>query len=72
MVPCDVKPSVVRMSNCCWWEDAGLSGHGLGDGSDSSRDLVPFMNQTFVYWSNGSRMVFHGSVSEAREFFGFP
>jgi hypothetical protein len=59
------KPSsvfIVRVSNCIWWETWWTmqgrpdiaNQHGIGNGSDVSRDLIAFENLTFVYWSNGS------------------
>lgn len=53
---------IVKVSNCMWWEDYWLmkgrpdiaAQHGIGNGTDSSRDLIPFQNMTFIYWSNGS------------------
>jgi hypothetical protein len=55
-------PHIVKVSNCIWWEDYWTmmdrpdiaATHGLGNGTDQSRDLIPFSNITFLTWSNGT------------------
>ncbi len=55
---------VVRVTNLIRWEDAGLPGHGIGNGTPVSQDVIVYMNQSFVYWSDGSMTVYPGSVEE--------
>lgn len=65
--------SIVRISNLIAWEEIYKDGtHGIGDGTEESRDFIPYMNQSFVTWSNGSKTVFPGTVQEARDYYQFP
>jgi hypothetical protein len=72
------KAHIIRMTNAIWWEDWWIlqghpdyaESHGLGDTYHS--DIIPFMNMTFVHWSNGSMTIYPGTVPEAQEFYEYP
>jgi hypothetical protein len=69
---------IIRLTNAIWWEDWWIlqghldyaESHGLGGTYHS--DIIPFMNMTFVHWSNGSMTIYPGTVPEAMEFYHYP
>lgn len=52
------EPHIIRVTNVIAWEQVFKDGsHGLGKGTPYDFDLIPYQNQTFVYWSNGSMTI---------------
>jgi hypothetical protein len=45
---------ILKLSNTVEWEKVFQYGHGLGNGTQKSQDMIPYMNQTFVTWTSGT------------------